>query len=617
MARRNRRPVRWILLAAFVAGLSAAGLWGYQRAIKFETLTIAGRVSATSALQNLRDGDPETAVRSLRAARSQFLTARSLLGPDWVRQVPWFGRQVAVADDLCTVGVEATTAGVEVARLLDQAAKVSDDGRLNKLLRLAPTHLDPALASMVKVADLAEQLDPEGLVPQLADAVTGVHRALARAGPLLGRGRALLGLERELFSRQHRFLVITQNSAELRPSGGVMETYGIAEFGPEGFALTRHEDVHSLPNDTLGLPPPAGKPTGEKHLGFRDANWWMDFPTSAAQMLPLWRDVGRTDIDGIIAVDIPMIQNLLAVYGPLRIPEVKVPLTAGNVVEQLTAVVQDEHSIGNRARRPNPVLSLANQLVNQVADLTGEQVLPTLDALGRAADQKHLQIYLLDPQAQADMVTVGWSGAIDPPDGSTDLVAVSNAVVTPTKANLGVSKSIDYRVQLEPDGSARSTLTLGYRKSRLTVKGLAEETLSDYVRAHKLPGARMEPAAKTTFSSLGDPTGLATFAHSFELRRGSTKMVLSTTVPQALRPASPERDGPDWHYRLLVAKQADLVDTDATTSVTVPAGWRVTGSSAWFRVTGKPVATSASDTTVTLSTALVEDLVLDVALSHA
>ena len=67
MAHRHHRPVRWILLSAVVAGLAVAGLWGYLRAIKFETLTIAGRVSTTSALQSLTAGDPETAIRSLGA----------------------------------------------------------------------------------------------------------------------------------------------------------------------------------------------------------------------------------------------------------------------------------------------------------------------------------------------------------------------------------------------------------------------------------------------------------------------------------------------------------------------------------------------------------------------
>ena len=86
-------------------------------------------------------------------------------------------------------------------------------------------------------------------------------------------------------------------------------------------------------------------------------------------------------------------------------------------------------------------------------------------------------------------------------------------------------------------------------------------------------------------------------------------------MPQVLQQAAPQTDGPNWHYRLLIAKQADLVDTDTTASVTIPAGWRVTGATAHFRVSGKQVTTTVNATTVTVATPLVEDLLLDVTLS--
>jgi hypothetical protein len=423
----------------------------------------------------------------------------------------------------------------------------------------------------------------------------------------------LLDLERELFSRPHRFLVITQNSAELRPAGGFMETYGIAEFGPDGFALTRHADIHALPVDSLDLPAPPGERLGSGRVSFIDANWWMDFPTSASKMLQLWRGLGQPEIDGIVAVDIPMIESLLEIHGPIRVPESDVPLTAANVVSQLTTISERDRA-ANAPQARNPVLSLANTLVARVTDMTAEQVAPTLEVFASAAEEKHLQIYLLNPEAQAAMVTVGWSGALDPPEGTTDLLAVSNGVVTPSKANLGVTKTLDYQVLAKADGSARTTLSLGYRKRQLKLPGVPEEKLDNYVRAHRSPGTELTRKAKGTFATLSDLTGLPTFGDYFHLERGATRVVLRTTVPKALRSA-PDPDGPVWHYRLLLAKQADLVETSATASITVPAGWRVIGSTARFRGTGQALATSAGATTVAVTTPLREDLLLDVTLA--
>ena len=84
-------------------------------------------------------------------------------------------------------------------------------------------------------------------------------------------------------------------------------------------------------------------------------------------------------------------------------------------------------------------------------------------------------------------------------------------------------------------------------------------------------------------------------------------------APTATSPPS----GDVWHYRLLLAKQADLVNTEARVSVQVPDGWRVAGSAAWFRVSGKQVPTSGDGAQVTLATPLKQDVLLDVVLTKA
>ncbi len=615
MSRPQRRPTRWIIPAAIIVAFLAVGIWGALRVVRFEQLTSAGRVSALWGLQTLTDHDPVAADSSLRVARSQFSDARNSLGPEWLEQVPWLGRQLAAARDLCTIGMEASTAGIEVARLMGRTSSAPQEGRLSTLLQLAPVHLDPALASLARVTDLSDHLSPDGLMPQLAAAVTAVKRPLAEV-PLLRRSHDLLDLERYLFSRQHRFLVVTQDSSELQPTGGSMETYGLVTFGPQGFALTTSADVASLPKDTLNLSSPPGKQVRGRHLSFSEANWWMDFPTSASKMAEFWKNLGQPEIDGIVAVDVPLIQELLEVYGPLLIPEAKSPLTASNLMDQLTDVVKPQGKVTLEQQRKKAIISLTTQLVNEVSDLNSDQLLPTIDLFIKAADEKHAQIYLLDPTAQADMVAVGWAGALDPPVGTTDLVGVSNSDVEPSKANLGVTKSLDYKVQLKADGGAGTTLTLGYQKSGRKLPGIPSKQWANYLRAHRFAGTQLSTASKKTFTSLEDPSGVPTFGHFFQLRRGSRNVVLKTTMPQAVRevPAG-DGEGARWEYRLLVAKQADLVDTRAAVSFTVPAGWRVVAADASFRVTGEKVTTSTGATTVTLSTPLAEDLLLDVTVA--
>jgi hypothetical protein len=310
------------------------------------------------------------------------------------------------------------------------------------------------------------------------------------------------------------------------------------------------------------------------------------------------------------------------------VPESKEALSAENVLEQLSYVVSVEYSGKGYSQRKDAVVSLAKALIDRLSHLTSDEFLPTMASVANSANQKHIQIWFDDPAAQADIVAIAWSGAIDPPAGTTDLVAVSNSVVKrPAKANLGVTKTLDYDVQLNPDGSADTRLVLGYKKSFASPLGDLQEWLANYVRIHRSEGTTASAKAGTNMESLDDETGLTTFGHYFRLDRGkSTSIDLRSHVPQALRtgPGVESADGSamtagtseSWHYSLVLARQCDIVDTRATVTVQVPEGWRVARSTAWLRATGSTIATSGDDASVTLTTPLKEDLVLNLDLTR-
>ncbi len=362
-----------------------------------------------------------------------------------------------------------------------------------------------------------------------------------------------------------------------------------------------------------------------KHYYFRNTNWWMDFPTTAAQMLPFWENLKQPPIDGIVAIDIPAIRDLVKLFGPITVPESEVPLTADNLMDQLTYIVEYQMVNAGPARK-QVLMSLSEELLDRIATLEAEEVLPLADALARSANEKHVQVYFTDPNAQASIVAIGWSGAIDPPAGTTDVLAVSNGVIKPSKANLGVTKSLDYEIALAADGSAKASLRLGFEKSPQLLKGTFQQWLANYTRVHRAAGTTMSPGTNPGTESLPDATGMPTFGHYFRLDPGqSTSYSIHFDVPRALRQgllAAPDTertepyDSRSWHYRLLLAKQADLVDTATTIKVAMPPGWHVAGSTARLRVSAGEVPTVNGPTEVSLTTVLKEDLILDVILAQ-
>lgn len=622
----KRRGV-WITAAAVVAVVIAIGIWGALQAKEFESLARAAKADAATAMKHLQAERPAEALASFQLARDEFSQARDLLGPEWLRSIPWLGHQLGAAGDLATIGMEASSGGAAASEVLTQADEISGEDGLGRLLQVAGPHLEAALQSLVVVAERSQDLSTDWLVPQLAEAVGELQEQLEPVQPLLDRSQSLLDLQRYLFTAEHRFLVLNQNSAQLRPTGGFPGTYGLVEFGPDGFHLADFADIYTLPDDTLNLPIPDGGQVNYDHFYLRNANAWLDFPTSAEVMLQLWRSMPQQpDIDGIVAIDMPTLRDLLKVFGPIRVPESDEPLTAANVMEQLSYVVEIEKSGGlGEERKKTAVVSMAKAVVERITHPEAGELLPTLTSLAKSADQKHIQLYFADRDAQAAIVAAGWSGAIGLADDITDLVAVSNSVIRrPAKGNLGVDKSLDYEVTLATDGSADTTLRLGYRKSSSNVLAELQDRLGNYLRVHRGPETVLTGADDA--ETVADATGLPTYGRDFWLDSGkSIDVLMRHRVPRAARPApveptpgaaaGSEHPADSRRYRLLLVKQADLVDTEATVTLAVPAGWRVTGASSWLRVSGEELPTEVSETQVRLAASLTQDIILDVTLA--
>lgn len=635
-----KRRTWWIIIAGAVTAilLTVLGLATASRAKDFQAAAMKGKDAAAAAASSLSARDASNAIAQFEDAAASFNTAKALLGPESakgaIRALPWLGAQVGAADDLATIGLEGSLAGKEMAAILrDSETAPGGAKNLSSLLKIGRPHLDAALVSLTVVADRYAQLPDQGLVTPLADAVRSARKILTPLEPVLQRSDSILALERFFLATPRRILLLSQNNAELRPTGGFIGSYGLLTVGPEGLSLERYADVYDLgdPDRALRLPAPEGATMGGTYFKFRDANWWIDYPTSARTLNKFWLDLGQEPVDGIIAVDVVAMRDLLAVFGPITVKEFDTTFTADNLLERLIAIVEVQMGPTGQPRKGVLVL-LANELTSRMMAMQADDLLATTAALGNSANDKHLQLYFNDASTQAAVAQAGWAGAIDPPQGTTDLLAVSNAMVRASKANMGVRKTIDYHVALAADGSADTTITLGYSNKDPQVSGILRRWFGNYLRVYRPTGTTALPGPDGTPPSdmVTDETGLPAVARAFRLHRGqSREEVMRTKVPQAVqagsaavlprspvglgtaqKPSTPTNGGS--HYRLLIVRQADLENVPTTVSVTLPAGWTTSAVSAWKRTTGEALPVSDANGTVTLSTPLDGDVIMDV-----
>jgi hypothetical protein len=633
----KRRTRIVIIIAAVVAAcVLAAAFAAFSWATGLEGAARDGKAHAESGAQRLASQDATGAVSEFRAAAEAFSSARAMLGPDWLgglaRQLPWVGRQYGAVITLTSIGIDASNAGAELSLALQETSATpvpEGTSRLSALLRTGRARIDAALVLLADAADHIAELDEEGLDPRLLDAIRSLKDALRDVAPFLDRSRSLLTVERYLFSAPRRILVISQNSAELRPTGGFVGSYGILDVGPEGFTLEKYKDVYSLPDPPGRVtPPPGAKMTND--FSFRDANWWIDFPTSAKAMLGFWKTYRQPTVDGIIALDVVAVRDLMEVTGPVHVASFEETFTAGNLLDRLIYLI--EVKSGGDPNKKDVLVALANEVESRLLDSGASDLARSALALANAADQKHVQFYFNDAQVQAAVTGVGWSGSAEAPPGTTDLLAVSNAMTRPGKVNIAMKKAVAYDVALQPDGSAVTTLSLDYSNNASVRFALSSSAFRDYLRVYRAPGTVRIPApgVRSASATATVDMGLPAIATEFTLQRGKSHLeTIVSRVPDAWRtgvaavvPRSPASsagaDGPGAvaHYRLFVVRQADLQDVPWSVTVSAPDGWRIAGANAWLAASGASVAPQRDDRTAQLFVPLSGDLVFDITMER-
>lgn len=617
MTRSIRRILVTIAIALFLA--AAVGLWAKGVA----DAAVTGRAQAEAGAKSLAAQDATAAISQFAAASRSFTSAKRALGPGWVAGVagaiPWAGRQYGAVRTLVEIGLDGSAAGTKLTEALTKAPATSAaDGpakRFGVILASGRNNVETALASLSDAADLAAGLSDDGLVPPLAKAVRTVKVTLREAAPFLDRSRAFLQLESFLLSDSRRILVVSQNGAELRPTGGFAGSFGIIDVGPAGVRLETYQDVYALTSPPGRIPPPPGAIMAP-NFSFRDANWWIDFPTSARAMLGFWRDYRQPPVDGLVAVDTVAMKDLLAATGPVRVPSYGETFTSANLLDRLLYLVEVEK--GGMSSRKGVLTALAAELEKRLLGASPADLAKSALALGKAADAKHLQMYFTDPTAEAAADELGWSGRVALPIGVTDIVAVSNAMNLPSKVNIAMKKTIDYEVALQADHSAETKLVLGYANTGSYPMPLPS-VFRNWLRVYRAPGAvfpsTTPDGAKTvTMTEFGFPAE----ARTFTLLRGQSRTeTFAARVPGALRAdATPTAASSGVvHYRLRLIRQDDLADIPTVVTVTSPQGWRVTGGSAKLTASGASLPVATERDRVRMAVPLRGDLELDVALA--
>lgn len=376
------------------------------------------------------------------------------------------------------------------------------------------------------------------------------------------------------------YLILSENSDELRPSGGYISTFGwmrvrrfrIADFG---YSPTTSLSPNPPPPEMASqlLIPDWWIQYSKPIYAAWDGSWYADFP-STARMAAWFYDNGnnpRSPVAGVVAIDITGFEKILESLGSVTVSGYDEVVTAQNfrdVVYRIRAAGKEEEA------HKQFLAALYRQILSDWQTVGQERADQLLAVTLQALQEKHILLYFQDAKLNDSVNLMGWSGAQTP--GGHDYLMVADANLS-NKSNHSILRQLTYDAQIQSDGSLKSRVSVSEDYSAdLASQDQAVRpehynqidyftTMQVFVpRGSTITGTDNVSSPLTTVN--GD--SLTTFVTLDEVKYDSTeRFQFSYTTPVAI-----EAFGPYKRYRLLLQKQAGTPGDVVSVQVTLPPG---------------------------------------------
>jgi hypothetical protein len=240
------------------------------------------------------------------------------------------------------------------------------------------------------------------------------------------------------------YLVLFQNNAELRPTGGFIGSFGIVRLKNGKLVEFRVEDVYEADGQLNGFVTPPEEIVqylNEEQWYLRDVNWSPDFPTVAQRANWFIDKAMGVKPDGVIALNLEVAKRLLAVTGPIEIVDYNEVITQDNLFQQAQTHSEINFFPGSNGKK-DFLSAVATQLMNKMFYQPSNK-LQLAQALLDSADESELFISLNEPAAEEVFATLGWNGEVRTPSCPA-IFSQENCfvdTVMQVEANVGVNKA--------------------------------------------------------------------------------------------------------------------------------------------------------------------------------
>ena len=552
-----------------------------------KTYEQAKKIYEATKNQNLPSASEEINKTKLEIEKTQ----KNLKRLSWTKFIPIIGNYYQDGYHLLTAANYGLDAGKIFTETLSPYADVigfkgqgsfmggTAEERITKIVQTIDK-ISPQLGEVIEKLKLAQN-EIESVNPQrYPKSIKGIkiQESLKTAKIFLEEGTELLSKAKPVIEvlpqilgepEEKKYLVLFQNDAELRPTGGFWTAYSVLRVEHGKINPVKSDDIYSLDdkfNSHLKAPEPILKYHLNVHYWYlRDMNLSPDFASSAQIFSKHYQTIKNEEkINGIIAVDTQVLKDILDVLGPVGVSgygtfstEIEKKCDCPQVIYQLELLADKPAATLRRGRKDVLGPLMHSILLNALG--SAKQTLPKLFNVGmKNLFEKHVFVYLFDEKEQKAIEDFGIAGRIVNFDG--DYLHINDCNFAGAKSNMYVQQEVEKKTEISQDGTVKNTLIIKYKNPQpwsdcnleageLCLNG----ELRDWVRIYVPKGSKLISSEGSELDIVvGEDLEKTVFEGFFTLRpESSRKLQFVYELPQ--------KASKGQEYKLLIQKQGGLI----------------------------------------------------------
>jgi len=292
-------------------------------------------------------------------------------------------------------------------------------------------------------------------------------------------------------TEKKRYLIPFQNNTELRSSGGFIGSFALID-------IYKGEIVNiEIPNDgsyqlqgglQKNIRPPQPLQLIAERWEFQDSNWDADFRTAANQIENLFTLSWGPSVDGVITVNLPVMEQLLTVLGPVQLNEYGLNLSEQNFWQEVQDQVENKYD--PEQNNPKQIITdMAPIILDRIQTAQPEDVLNILLVFNKALLEKNILMNFKDAQSQSLIEEFGWAGEITEAPHDYFGLFVNN--IAGGKTDRVINQTIHFESDIQESGDIINTVTI--KRQHTGKKGDAFTGIRNvaYLRAYVPEGAEL------------------------------------------------------------------------------------------------------------------------------